>query len=292
MDLRRVVLGLRHVVLDERAPLEHCDLRRAGPDVHAHEVSADRPTLALAAALAGQCLLVELDRAVAEVGRDRLAAPRPVPLPRPRPPRRRRRRAGVSAVVALSASSTGRVGAGIVSPIWGLRGTSTRSATSGSWICPSNGRSGSSGSASSTSSSARATVRAVGIANADGCGHRGCRGGASCERATLRRLTLRPLTLYRPTPGRATQQAAPASQARRRRSASVRTSGGSLLMKHAPSRAARPSRRMGAAPIARHRARSIDACAGRARLRRWATPHRPARPGAEPAVGLPARRRT
>ena len=268
----------------------------SGPDVHAHEVAADRPTLALAARGGARGLLVELDRRSSPtVGRDRLAAPRPAATARGRgPPRRRRRRAGrrrpwsrVVGIVRRARRRRHRVAD------LGLARTSARSATSGSWICPSIGRSGSSGSASSTSSSG-APRFAPSALDADGCGHRGCRGGASCERATLRRLTLRPLTLYRPTPWRATQQAAPASQARRRRSASVRTSGGSLLMTHAPSRAARrvapererlPSRAVALDPLVRAQGAHV--------LRRWATPQRgTARPGAEPAAGLPARRRT
>ena len=42
VDLRHVVGGVRHVVLDQRPALEHGDLRGPGRDVDAHRVAADR----------------------------------------------------------------------------------------------------------------------------------------------------------------------------------------------------------------------------------------------------------
>ena len=79
VDLGRVVGRLRHVVLDERTTLEHRDLRGARPHVHAHEVATDRASLALAASLSGEGLLVDLERAVSEIGGDGLSGLRSAP---------------------------------------------------------------------------------------------------------------------------------------------------------------------------------------------------------------------
>ena len=62
VDVDVVVGRAGHVVLDERPSLEHGDLGGVGADVHAHEVAADGPALALPAPAPLEGLLVELDR--------------------------------------------------------------------------------------------------------------------------------------------------------------------------------------------------------------------------------------
>src|ERR687898_180282 len=71
VDLRHVVGRVRHVVLDQRAALEHGDLRRPRGHVHAHHVATDRPALALTPPPPVERLLVELDRIVGDHGLDR-----------------------------------------------------------------------------------------------------------------------------------------------------------------------------------------------------------------------------
>ena len=180
-----------------------------GPHVHAHEVAADRPALALAAPLAGRASPRRARPAlVAEVGRDRLAGAvgHVPPLPRPAATarRRRRRRRRPSAVGrGWSASSQPGVAGAPAScrRSAACAARATRSATSAIVVCPSIGRSGSSGSVvvarrrrARHGSRRRASDRC-------GCGHRGCRGGAS-SRATLRRRALRPPdAVTRPPPG-------------------------------------------------------------------------------------------
>ena len=110
----------------------------------------------------------------------------PAPVPRPRPPRRRLRRAGVSVVAALSTSSTGRA----------APASCRRSEACGGRARARPPRDRGSG-PRTAARAARAAHRRRRLrprhdsrprnSNADGCDHRGCRGGASCERATLRR---------------------------------------------------------------------------------------------------------
>ena len=176
MDLGRVVGRLRHVVLDERTALEHRDLRGSRPHVHAHEVATDGTPLALAASLPGERLLVDLERAVTEIGGDRLSGLRSAPAtPATSTPATAsgRRRALPSHL--LQAAS----GAGIVSPICGLRGHEDSLGYLGIVDLP-----------------FHRAVRELGLvvvvvvlealgspsrqSSADGCGHRGCHDGASC----------------------------------------------------------------------------------------------------------------
>ena len=70
MDLRHVVRRSTHVVLDQAAALEHCDVGHALVNVNAHQVTPDRTALALFAAAPLERGLVELERCV--VGDDRL----------------------------------------------------------------------------------------------------------------------------------------------------------------------------------------------------------------------------
>ena len=77
VDLGDVVGRARHVVLDEGAALEHRDLGGLRVDVDAHEVAADRPALALAAAAGFEDVVVEVDAAgwAARPGRARPCGP-------------------------------------------------------------------------------------------------------------------------------------------------------------------------------------------------------------------------
>ena len=126
VDLADVVLRPGHVVLDERPAFEHGDLRGLGPHVDEHEVAPDRPALALAAPTALQDLVVERRRGACRHRSDRRL--------RPRPPRRRRLRGwpcsprSLSRSVDLDPEPRADAGAGRVSPIWGLRGTTAAAA--------------------------------------------------------------------------------------------------------------------------------------------------------------------
>ena len=160
VDLVGVVERPGDVVLDERAPLEHRNLRGLLGDVDAHQVAPDRPPLAFPASapagggraarlVAGVGLLHSGLRAAgdrtggAARGRAPARAGRPaagagvvstaasVPLvgpgrrrpPRPRPPRRRRGFGAPAAAVPFTPGLAARGGgAGRVSPIFGLGG--------------------------------------------------------------------------------------------------------------------------------------------------------------------------
>ena len=143
VDLRDVVGRAGHVVLDEVATLEHRDLGGLRVDVDAHEVATDRPALALAAAAGLEDVVVEVDAAGGEHGLDRRAPCDPCRRPArpglalaPLARRRRRhrrdrgRRGGAGAwpgrrpcrrPAPPGARPGGAAGAGIESPIWGLR---------------------------------------------------------------------------------------------------------------------------------------------------------------------------
>ena len=144
VDLSGIVRRLRDVVLDERASFEHRDLRGA------------RAARARTSGIA---------RSGDPCAHDRAGGRGSPHRGRPGQHRRRRRSpagqtpcppclgrdpraddgAGPESLPAAGSAAGGRAGAGMLSPIWGLRGTSTRSATSGSRGRPSEMRSGSSG---------------------------------------------------------------------------------------------------------------------------------------------------
>ena len=117
VDLADVVLGPRDVVLDQGAALEHGDLGGLGAHVHAHEVAADRPALALAAPPALERLLVDRSWAA---GLDR-GTRRPLP-PAPPPP------LAPASPAAAPASARRRLGSSAVST---RRGPACR--RSGAW---------------------------------------------------------------------------------------------------------------------------------------------------------------
>ena len=151
VDLRDVVGRAGHVVLEERTALEHGDLRGLGVDVHAHQVAADGPALALAAPPGLEDVVVEVDAAAGQDRLDRRAGPaaalaavwpdrpdgrrRTAGRRRRRRRRRRTRRRGHGRRGGACASARRRrrrrrppaaapaasAGAGIESPIWGLR---------------------------------------------------------------------------------------------------------------------------------------------------------------------------
>ena len=126
VDLRHVVGGPRHVVLDQRAALEHGDLGGLVADVHAHRVAADGPALALASPPALERLLVELGGLVGDHRLDRLAAPAALaggwrgaccgaalaPAERPRPP------AAPPALAASPPSSAPSPSSPCLGPLW------------------------------------------------------------------------------------------------------------------------------------------------------------------------------
>ncbi len=109
VDLRHVVGGSRHVVLDQIAAFEHGHLRGPLPHADDHQIAADRTTLAVAAAPLLELLVVELEGIAPEDRLHRLHRRRRTAAAVPASTRT----AGASTAAATSTSAAAGLGLGL-----------------------------------------------------------------------------------------------------------------------------------------------------------------------------------